>query len=237
VGRRRSENQDSILAQASADDNLYLFVVADGVGSLAAGADASRNAVETLAEVFPDLAGPDIGAHLDEGIRKANSMLYQESRTRGTGAMGSTMVALVVRPEEFEVAHVGDSRAYLIRDSAIQRLTEDHSLVAEQVRAGILTEQEASESRHRHIITRSLGAETEVDVELSGLQPLYTGDIFVLSSDGLHDVVSDAEIGATVVNRDPRDATTTLIQLANERGGPDNVSVIVAVVDSPERDG
>jgi protein phosphatase len=237
VGRRRSENQDSILGQAAADGNLYLFVVADGVGSLAAGADASRNAVDTLATAFPHFSEPEPGPHLIEGIRKANTYLYHESHNRGAGAMGSTLVAVVVRPNEFGVAHVGDSRAYLVRDGSIRRLTEDHSLVAEQVRAGILTEQEASESRHRHIITRSLGAEIEVDVEHNGMQPLEPGDIFVLCSDGLHDVVTDAEIGAMVLNRDPKEATTMLIQMANERGGPDNVSVIVAVVDSPDSDG
>lgn len=233
VGQRRRENEDSVLAYASADGALYLFAVADGVGSLAAGAAASQGVVATLADAFRTFSGSDPSRQLIDGIRRANTLLYNQSRSRGEGAMGSTLVAVLLRPRLFEVAHVGDSRAYLLRDGALRRLTEDHSLVAEQVRAGILTEAEASESRHRHIITRSLGADTEVEIDHAPPQLLRAGDVFVLSSDGLHDVVTDAEIEAEVRNQEPDQAAKTLVRLANARGGPDNVSVIVVAIDEP----
>lgn len=234
TGRRRTANEDSILAYVPNEGKLYLFAVADGVGSLADGAEASKLTTMTLADAFRSFRGSDPGPQLVTSIRRANTLVY--SRGRGSNAakmMGSTLVALVLTPGRFTVAHVGDSRAYLLREGTLHRLTEDHSLVAEQVRAGILTEAEASESQHRHIITRSLGVGTEVEVDQRGPEPLRPGDIFLLSSDGLHDMVTDAEIEAFIPSREPDQAATELIELANARGGPDNISVVIVHIEEP----
>ena len=140
--------------------------------------------------------------------------------------MGTTCIALLLRGDVAVVGHVGDSRAYFVREGAIVQLTEDHSLVNEQVRAGLLTSEEAKHSRLRNIITRSVGFEEDVLVDVIGLET-KPGDRFLLCSDGLSNLVDAEEIRVTLASeRDPADVCKSLVGLANERGGDDNVTVI-----------
>jgi protein phosphatase len=140
--------------------------------------------------------------------------------------MGTTVIALLVKGDQAFFAHVGDSRAYLIRGELIQQISEDHSLVNEQIKAGMITPEEAKHSRYKNIITRSVGFEEEVQVDVMGLT-LETGDTFVLCSDGLANMVDDEEL-RKVVDRTPLDgAAQKLVEMANERGGDDNITVIL----------
>lgn len=230
-GRRRKENQDSVLTRADPDTRRYLFVVADGVGGLAGGAAASRITVDVVGLGFDRSAGAGGAAELDAGLQEANRQIMESRNHEGDGAGASTIVALLFGPSTFETAHVGDSRAYLQRGRSLMRLTQDHSLIHEQVRSGILTEEQASLSRQRHVITRSLGMLPRVDVEQRPAESLEHGDAFVLCSDGLTDVVSDDEISEVLAAGAEAEATAArLVDLANARGGPDNISVIVVRV-------
>lgn len=231
-GRRRTENQDSVLAVSA--PGRHLLVVADGVGGLADGAQASQSTVRALEESFARTDRPYGPEQLVADLAAVNSSIV-EDRDRNEGRMsGSTVVAILFEPAaaSFVVAHVGDSRAYLLRDGALERLTEDHSLVAEQVRAGILTDEEAASSRHRHVITRSIGIEQDLSIELSPARSLKPGDRFLLCSDGLTDLVGDAELERLLSGQgDQRNTARVLVDLANDRGGPDNISVVVADVE------
>jgi protein phosphatase len=228
VGQRRSENEDSVLACEAG--GRYLFAVADGVGSLAGGAVASRTAVDTLQAGFARAAAANPDEDLLASILRANEQILAQRRGQD-GPSASTLVALLVVPGWAHVAHVGDSRAYRLRSGQIERLTADHSLVSEQVRLGMITEEQAAESRHRHVITRSLGTVSQLDVEQAEPEPVLPGDVFLLSSDGLHGVVTDEELAIVLGDGGPVDeVVNTLIQLANDRGGPDNISAVVVRV-------
>jgi protein phosphatase len=176
------------------------------------------------------LVPPPAATILRSAARSAGRAIFDaaqdDSRLAG---MGTTLTAILLDRDRAAFVHVGDSRAFLIRDGKVTQLTEDHSWIAEQVRAGILTESEARESKFRHIITRSVGFEREVDVDLFGM-PIVCGDCFVLCSDGLSNLVTPDEIGALVVanwyGRVPR----LLVELANERGGDDNISVVLICI-------
>jgi protein phosphatase len=141
--------------------------------------------------------------------------------------MGTTGVALLVRGERLDVANVGDSRAYLVREGRIRQLTQDHSFVWEQVAAGVLTKEQARHSQYRNMITRALGHRPEIEVDFF-VEQATTGDVLVLSSDGLHGLLEDAEIAQAVNSMAPAEAVQWLIDEANERGGTDNITVIVA---------
>lgn len=230
-GQRRKENQDSVLARADSMRGRYLFAVADGVGGLAGGADASRTTVDALAASFDHPDGGPAASELLASILEANRQIVASRLNELDGPSASTLVALLFDRVTFETAHVGDSRAYLRREGGLVRLTEDHSLIHQQVRSGILTEEEAVLSRHRHVITRSLGANPEVEVEQRPPEGFRDGDVFVLCSDGLTDVVADAEIDEVLGSGADAVATATrLVELANSRGGPDNISVVVVRV-------
>lgn len=238
VGRTRRHNED----RHCADPDLGLFVVCDGMGGGNAGEVASALAVETIQRHFagtrdnPDLSdaeGPDRGVSSTTGrlagaIRAANTVIYDSAGTRAEWAgMGTTVVAAALTGRMLSYAHVGDSRLYLVRNHTIQALTMDHSWVAEQVRRGFLTEEEAERSPRRNIVTRALGAGATVDVSV-GEMPLFTGDLLLLCSDGLTKELRPTEILDTLL--DVEDAPTIarrLITLANEAGGEDNTTVIV----------
>lgn len=237
VGRKRNHNEDSFLI----DDELKLYVVADGMGGHAGGGTASRIAVETIDRELrssrqssdsPFLsAAPLQESPLPEIIRNAVesacmaifNAAQEDPRLAG---MGTTVIALLVKDEHAFFAHVGDSRAYLIRGDLIQQISEDHSLVNEQIKAGMITPEEAKHSRYKNIITRSVGFEEDVQVDVMGLL-LEPGDVFVLCSDGLANMVDDEEL-REIVRRTPLEETPKkLVELANERGGDDNITVIV----------
>ncbi len=235
VGRRRSSNQDRFIAQAleTRAGPLVLLAVADGMGGAAGGEIASAHAVDELLRVVGEADAPerDDGQILAEAIAAANRAVYDHARRDPTlHGMGTTVVAALVRGRTLVVGHVGDSRAYLLRRGALRRLTADHSWVAEQVRRGELTEEEAAISSFRNILTRSVGVSEQVEPELSPPLALEPGDIILLCSDGLHGVVDDATIARIAQAAAPEEAARRLVDLANERGGPDNITVVVARV-------
>jgi protein phosphatase len=237
VGRKRDQNEDSFFV----DEGLGLFVVADGMGGHAGGATASRMAVQAIEtriraarEASPELFAPDgtleestIPEFLREAVEIACQAIFQAAQgDPALAGMGTTVTAVVVAGPKAFVAHVGDSRCYLARRERIYQVTEDHSLVNEQLKAGAITPDEARHSRFRNIITRSVGFEPDVTVDLMGID-LEAGDRVVICCDGLSNLVEDAEILETV-SAEPLDAAPgALIDLANDRGGDDNVTVVV----------
>ncbi len=226
-GRRHPTNEDSILS-VSLDGGALLLVVADGVGGERAGEVASREAVQTVEKHVRTNSSAAPLDRLEAGIQLANTSVWKSSsgnpKLRG---MATTVVAAIVENGTAWLTNVGDSRAYLIHDSRIEQITLDHSLVAERVRDGDLTEAEAKESRARHIITRSVGSAEEVEVDRFGPIRLPADSHLLLCSDGLYDVVDDAEIAAIVSSAPPAEAATRLVERANEEGGPDNISVVL----------
>ena len=231
VGRRRESNEDDFLLEPE----LGLFAVADGMGGHAAGEVASHMAIETLREALRngDAKAPrtvdDAGQWLRSAVVEANRRIWESIRVHeDRRGMGTTVVALVRCGSELVVGHVGDSRLYMLRDDELHRVTSDHSWVNEQVKLGLLSDDEAQRHPMRNIVTRALGSRPEVVVDLvtAGVLP---GDVFVLCSDGLNTMLSDEEIrGILEAHReDPETAGNSLVDAANQRGGEDNVTVVV----------
>ncbi|HEX7048900.1 MAG TPA: protein phosphatase 2C domain-containing protein [Longimicrobiales bacterium] len=216
-----------------------LIVVTDGMGGAAAGALASRLGAAWIHEEMVarwsmdgDNTPHQFASRLRESVEAANARVHQESlrdpRHRG---MGTTATAVGVLDSSLYLAQVGDSRAYLVRGGTAVQLTRDQSLVQQLVEAGALAEEEAELSRHRSVILQALGTAPSVEVELT-YQETRRGDVVVLCSDGLYRVVQRDEIGAAIAGMaDPADAAARLVALANERGGPDNVTVVIVRLD------
>ena len=224
IGRSRKRNEDSVLVQEP------LFAVADGMGGHRGGNVASAMTVETLAQAPVATGGT---AAVIDAIREANREVLQrgdaEAELRG---MGTTVTALFVEPgaERGHIAHVGDSRAYLLRGGAFQQLTEDHTVVQELVRQGRLSPQDAERHPQRSIITRALGVDDDVDIDELTLE-LHELDRFLLCSDGLTLMLSEDGIALVLgTTPDPQDAADRLVALANEAGGDDNITVVVVDV-------
>lgn len=244
VGRKRDHNEDSFLI----DDELQLYVVADGMGEHAGGGTASRIAVETIDKKLRDLrAGMPEQAHptnlqdsaVPETIRSAVeqaclAIFAKAQEDPELAGMGTTVISLMLDDAHAFFAHVGDSRAYLVRGDLIQQISEDHSLVNEQIKAGMITPEEARHSRYRNIITRSVGFEEEVQVDVMGLLA-EAGDTFVLCSDGLANMLEDSEILETVRSVPLSEIPVKLIEMANERGGDDNITVVAVRVEHDDR--
>jgi len=234
VGRVRKGNEDSVLceppeSQRAAMRGLFC-AVADGMGGHAAGEEASQLAVQVAHKIYYDTNGMEPLEALRLAVVQANTHVWDAGAgATGRDHMGSTLTAAVLFRDRVILGHVGDSRAYLVRGAMIRPLTLDHSWVAEEVRAGRMTPEQARVSPRRNIITRALGLrpDVEVDAYQAELQP---GDFVVICSDGLHGLVSDEEIQAYVQRLRPADSVSSLVQLANERGGPDNISIVVARV-------
>ncbi|HTQ45781.1 MAG TPA: protein phosphatase 2C domain-containing protein [Polyangiaceae bacterium] len=208
----------------------HLCVVCDGMGGHAAGREAAELALTTIFEAFDhagetDAPGAVLRAAVEEASRRVFTMRTSEV---AAGRPGSTVVAVLLHAGGTEVAHVGDSRAYLVHEGQIFRITRDHSMVQEMVDHGLLTPEQAAHHPDANRITRALGMGAEVEVEVRP-QPVahVTGDAFVLCSDGLCDLVQDEEIFAIVGSEPPAQAVGKLVDLANARGGHDNVTVIV----------
>ena len=237
VGRKRDHNEDAFLV----DEELGLFVVADGMGGHAGGGTASRIAVQTIQarlqvareadpELFTnpgELEESPLREVLREAVESACQSIYQAAqRDPALAGMGTTVTAAVVAASNTYLAHVGDSRCYLARKGHIYQVSEDHSLVNEQLKAGAITPEEARNSRFKNIITRSVGFEADVTVDMMGLE-VDPGDRIVVCCDGLSNLVDDDEI-LEIVTKVPLDAAPQkLIDLANDRGGDDNITVIV----------
>jgi protein phosphatase len=240
IGLKRSCNEDWFCADAA----LGLFVVCDGMGGRNAGEVASSLAAQTIRthilEASPDPDLPDMPGgngfrpqtnRLANAVRRANEVLYREARSRPECVgMGTTVAATLIHDQILSLAHVGDSRIYLIRRGDLQPLTVDHSLVAEQVRQGLITEMEAESSPQKHIVTRALGIDASVDVEV-GEMPLMSGDVLLLCSDGLTSRVGSDDIAAVLRGNGGLQAMADgLIETANRAGGHDNITVVLAQV-------
>ena len=227
VGQARSANEDSceLLSRA---DGTHLLVVADGMGGHRGGATASSTAVTTIATIVEESAPGNPGDTLRHAIEVANARIYEMAQNdRQLEGMGTTVVAFLLdAPQYASVAHVGDSRAYRLRQGRLETLTTDHSVVAEMHRRGLISADEAAVHPRRNEILRSVGAERDVEIEVADVD-VAPGDRFVLCSDGLSGVVGDDDIAAVVRSEPPDGAVETLIRLANEAGGPDNITVQV----------
>ncbi|HEY0159693.1 MAG TPA: Stp1/IreP family PP2C-type Ser/Thr phosphatase [Thermoanaerobaculia bacterium] len=239
VGLVRSENQDfgTYTTPSEEQDNHAagrLLVVADGMGGHRGGATASRIAGETVKAQFLGSETTDVATALRESLIRANARIYSEAHSNPElRGMGTTTSALAVRGDHAWIAHVGDSRIYLVRDDTIRQLTEDHSLVATMVREGLLTPQEAEVHPRRNVLQRSMGVSDDVEIDVRGPFQLREGDTFILCSDGLHGLVKEQEL-KEIAHGTIEDAADEFLRRALERGAPDNVTVIVARVEHGE---
>ena len=240
VGVKRTNNEDNYLI----NDELNLFVVCDGMGGHAGGEFASAIAVNTVEEVLSDLeTSPEIEAAREEGsvevmrerlryaIRLAGKRIFEKANAEPEyRGMGTTCLVLLVDGSNAFVAHVGDSRGYIVREGRIEQLTEDHSRVHERIRAGLLTPEQARHHKLKNIITRSLGYTEDVEIDIQ-VRALRRGDRFLLCSDGLSNLVEPAELGEAVRSMNPQEAARHLVQLACARGGDDNITAVITRVD------
>jgi protein phosphatase len=218
VGRGRPENEDSLLVDP--EDGLY--AVADGMGGHRAGEVASATAIDALKTAYLG------GQRLDEAVGAANAAVFAKAADDATlRGMGTTLTAIALHDSTAELGHVGDSRAYLMRDGAVTQVTEDHSLVEQLVREGRLTPEEAQNHPQRAIITRALGVDPDVAVDTYRVD-LKPGDRLMICSDGLTNMLSDDTIAQTLRRHaDPQQAADTLVDMANQAGGDDNITVIL----------
>jgi serine/threonine protein phosphatase PrpC len=241
LGRVRKNNEDCY----SIDPSLQLYVLSDGMGGEAHGEVASTLAVQTIlthcrqaensraTPIFGE-SSPDVSERtnrLASAIHLANRKVFEAAASDPEQqGMGATIVAAWIDGQRLSLAHVGDSRAYLLRAGSMDQLTADHSLVAEKVRVGILTPQEADASELQSVLTRAVGTNNTVEVDTDE-QALLVGDFVLLCSDGLTRMVTDPEIASTLLtSASPQESADRLVDLANENGGVDNVSVIVLQV-------
>ena len=226
AGRRRRRNEDSFVVEPP------LFVVADGMGGAQAGEVASRLAAAAFRE-YHEADTLSAEERLTATIQEANRRIYERARedTQVSG-MGTTVTAALLEPDAIAIGHVGDSRAYRIRDGRLEQLTEDHSLVADLIRSGRLTPEEAETHPQRSVITRALGTDPEVDVDTFTVDA-EAGDVFLVCSDGLTTMVEDDEILKALA--DPRDLQATakaLVKAANRSGGEDNITVVLFSIEA-----
>ena len=240
VGCRREKNEDSYLINTK--NNLY--VVADGMGGHLGGEFASRLAVATIDEVIEevtqdpdatlqssdDVKQGDYKSYLRYAISVASMRIYERAANEpNLHGMGTTVVGALFRDGKIFLANVGDSRCYLIRGGKIRQLTEDHSLVGEQLRAGVITQAEVKNHKYKNIITRSVGFQEAVDIDII-TRTIKKDDKFLLCSDGLTNMVPNDEILEIVDNYEPREACEKLIEVANNNGGDDNITAVISQV-------
>ncbi|MBJ6762749.1 Stp1/IreP family PP2C-type Ser/Thr phosphatase [Myxococcaceae bacterium JPH2] len=240
VGRKRQHNEDAMLV----DVPLGLYMVADGMGGHAAGEVASARATEVVKQhvsanrhLLKDLASNPTAdsrsaaaALVEVAVQRACADIYRTAMTDSTKrGMGTTFVCLAVGGNKGVIGHVGDSRVYLVRHGQCHRLTEDHTLVAAQLKAGTITKEQAATSQYRNVITRAVGIQESVQVDTL-IVDLMPGDVFILCSDGLHGYIEDEEILPLVAGLPPVDLPRRLIDMANERGGKDNITAVVVKV-------
>ncbi|MCX6584657.1 MAG: Stp1/IreP family PP2C-type Ser/Thr phosphatase [Candidatus Aminicenantes bacterium] len=232
-GKLRKANEDFFACQ-KINDEEYLFVVADGMGGHQAGDVASKLGTETFVHRYNELreTNTPIPEALKESISRANEEILEKAtadlKKRG---MGTTFSAVVLADMKAHIVHVGDSRIYITRDDEIVRLTTDHTFVEKMVEEGRLTQEEARDHPQKNILYMSLGARQSFVPEVSESFNLKKGDILALCSDGLNNMVTDAQIKEYITNHPPQKAVEKLIKLANENGGIDNITLLVILVD------
>jgi serine/threonine protein phosphatase PrpC len=241
VGRKRERNQDNVTGLMPEDvavleERGALFVVCDGMGGHAAGEVAAELGVRTIREVYFASQGQDVITSIAQAVKAANDAIYTLARNHTEySGMGTTCVTVVISGGRAYIVNIGDSRAYIIRDRQMRQVTQDHSWVAEQVKIGLLTEEQARVHAHRNVITRSLGTQPNITADLF-VETLREGDRVLLCSDGLHGYVEEEAIAQEVATQSSAEvAARDLIDMANANGGPDNISAIVIdVLETPE---
>jgi PPM family protein phosphatase len=241
VGIRRSHNQDACSAQPASDDKQFravghVFVVADGMGGHAVGEKASAKAVRDIPLTFTKHVGTEgPEAAIRRAFSEANAGIYQIGTANPEfKGLGTTGVCLFLRPEGAWIGHVGDSRVYRIRENKVDQLTFDHSWVWEMARRQGIDPDELGDFK-RNVIIRSLGPEADVEIDVEGPHAVEPGDTFLMCSDGLTNHVKTDEIGAVVSAFPPQEACAILVELANLRGGSDNITCLIAQI--PRNDG
>lgn len=238
IGRQRADNEDSWLYWEPDSEEEFarkgrLAVIADGMGGYEGGQEASRLAVETVRMVYEGDLGDDPQSALVTGFCSAHEEIqrFAAKQTRFTG-MGTTCTALAIVDRRLYFAHIGDSRLYLLRAGTSSRLTRDHSYVGRLVETGLVRSEDAELHPQRHILTAALGSGLEVIPHVPERPvPLETDDVLILCTDGLWSVVGEAELARTALAETPSEACAKLVNAALERGGPDNVTVIVLRVE------
>ena len=234
TGRARRNNEDAVLI----DPALALCVLADGMGGYNAGEVASDMAVRQVHAFIQDARANDgktprsdsaTRQCLQEAAQSANHQVFVAANsTPAYQGMGTTLVTALFEARQVWIGHIGDSRAYRWRDGRLEQLSRDHSLLQEQIDAGLLTPEEATYSMHRNLVTRALGVEEEVELEIHS-HPLQTGDVVLLCSDGLSDMLPDTAIAQVMRTSDNLESLgQALVAAANEAGGRDNIAVILA---------
>lgn len=240
IGLRRSNNQDSysvVLANTAEtySSRGHLFLVADGMGAHAAGELASKIAADTIPQTYRKHVELSPADALLNAIAEANSTIHNRGEANAEfHGMGTTASVLLLLPQGALVGHVGDSRVYRLRGQQFEQLTFDHSLVWEMMSSAQLAGEEPPANLPKNIITRSLGPAIRVDVDREGPFPLQPGDTFLLCSDGLSGQLNDDELGQLLLTLPPAEAAQAMIDLANLRGGPDNITLIIVRVEQPE---
>ncbi len=239
-GRLRTVNEDSIVTNG----DLGLLVLSDGMGGYQSGDVASRITTQVIAEgLKASLQDPanrqrDVSAIVEDVVKRANRAIFKEGQRRAETIhgsqeqrMGSTLALLLLRDNRITLAHVGDSRIYRLRDHRLELMTHDHSLLQAQIDQGVLTAEAAATSHNRHLVTRALGLQADVDVTLDACEA-KAGDLYLLCSDGLNDMVDndDIELALDALQANLPLAASQLVMIANDNGGDDNISVILAKV-------
>jgi serine/threonine protein phosphatase PrpC len=230
VGLRRAQNEDSYACWISDPSSARgaLLVVADGMGGANAGEIASQLAVETLTRIYRE-GGGNVEADLLRSMEEANRAVFRQSLLHPEmKGMGTTCTAVALHQDQAFYVHVGDSRAYRVRGGRIQQLTHDHSLVAQLVQSQHLTPEQARVDPRRNVVTRSLGIADVVEIDARQIDPLRDRDTLLICTDGLHGLVDDQELARHTSADDLEEASHALIALANQRGGPDNITLILA---------
>lgn len=236
VGKVRKNNEDSYLyktfsRKGNGTPDAFLMVVADGMGGHAAGEVASAKVIEELDNDINEESLENLPDILKQIIEDANQKIFNISvENRELSGMGTTCTAMIYFNEQVHLAHVGDSRAYLIRDKEISCLTKDHTVVQELLEAGTITEEKARKSPERNILLRAVGTSDQLDVDLYSPISTNDGDIFLLCSDGLTEYIYEHEIKDTIVAYPIDRVCDELIRIANDRGGADNITVQLAML-------
>ncbi len=241
VGQTRDHNEDSVLISIPTDPAILrvkgaLYIVADGMGGYQAGEIASQKAVEVIEREYYADPNEDVAGSLSRAVQKANLAVFTDAQENPKcHGMGTTTVAAVARGAEVHMVNVGDSRGYLLREGNLIQVTHDHSWVQEQIDAGIVSRENARNLPHRNVITRALGHQPEIKVDVFSGE-LLPGDTLLFCSDGLSGPVHDPDIAAILQQYPPEEAVSALIQSANQQGGPDNITALVvrAVAQSTE---
>lgn len=237
TGKARKNNEDSYLV----DDGMGLYAVADGIGGHEGGEVASRMAIEGLSQIVRERCsgaddtpahglsakGDTAGAALSHAFMLVNGKIRQAAAENpALLRMGTTLTAFWFREKTAHLAHVGDSRAYRLRAGVLAQVTDDHTVIADQVRAGLLTHKQAQKSPYRHVITRAMGIDPDLVVDNQALEA-RPDDTFLLCTDGLTEMVDDETIRRILEDASPQEAAERLVREANDRGGVDNITVVV----------